>query len=66
MAVAVYISNERGATEVAFDMKATSEVVLVSPNFKGAVPIRVVSRVVPGVKVKKITGLKYVVQGEVL
>lgn len=66
MAVAVYISNERGATEVTLDTKALQEVVLVSPSFKGAVPVRLVGRVVPGVKVVRLVGVKFVVQGEVL
>lgn len=66
MAVAAYISNEKGATEIALDTKATQEVALVSPSFKGAVPVKVVSRTIPGVKVVRVVGVKFVVQGEVL
>lgn len=66
IAVAVYITNEREATEVAVDTKASTEIVIVSRNTLGAVPIRLVGRAVPGVKVKRIGNLKSIVQGEVL
>lgn len=66
MAVAVYVSNERNATEVTLDTKALQEIVLVSPAFKGAVPIRLVGRTVRGVKVVRLVGVRFVVQGEVL
>jgi hypothetical protein len=66
MAVAVYISSERGATEVAIDSKSTKEIVLVGQRFPGAVPVRIVGRAIPGVKVVRIVGEKFIVQGEVL
>lgn len=66
MAVAVYISNESGATEVAIDSKSEGEVALVGRAVPGAVPVKIVSRTVPGVKVVRVVHPKFVVEGETL
>lgn len=66
MAVAVYISNEPGATEVAIATKTSEEIAIVGSSFKGAVPIKIVGRGIPGVKVKRIVSVTKIVQGEVL
>ena len=66
MAVAVYISNEQGATEVTIDSKATKEIVEVGAAFKGAVPIRIVSRTVRNAIPVRVVGARFIVNGEAL
>lgn len=66
MAVAVYISNESGATEVAIDTKSTKEICIVGHAFSGAVPVKIVSRTIPGIKVVRIVSIIKVTQGEIL
>lgn len=66
MAVAVYITNERDATEVAVDNKATKEVCIVGRSFKGAVGIKIVSATVRNAQRVKIVPISKVVNGEVL
>ena len=68
MAVAVYISNESGATEITLDAKATQEIVIVGHGIKGAqpVPVKIVSRTISGVKSYRVVGARYMVDGETL
>ncbi len=66
MAVAVYISNERGSTEIAIDNRSTQEIVIVGGPRNGSVPVKIVSRTISGVKIVKIVGNRSVVSGETL
>lgn len=66
MSVAVYISNEPGATEVCFVPRSSKEVSLVSTRFPGAVPVRPVGIAVRGVTPVSVVGVRSIVQGETL
>lgn len=66
MAVAVYISNEKDATEVAEYNRATKEVALVGRQYPGAVPIKIVSPTIKGVQSVRIVSSRWVVTGETL
>lgn len=66
MAVPVYISNERGATEVCFVGKSSKKVVLVGPTTPGAVPVKPVGAGVRGVLQVVIGGSKEITPGETL
>lgn len=66
MAVSVYLSNEKGATEVTLDGKATKEVAIVGAAFKGATPVKIVSRTVRNAIPVRVVGTRFIVNGETL
>lgn len=66
MAVPVYISNEKGATEVAEYNRATKEIALVNPKTPGAVPVKLVSSTVRGVQAVRIVDARWITPGETL
>lgn len=59
MATAVYISNERGCTEVVIDPRSNKEVVFVGRSGGGAAPVRVVGAGVPGALHVRPTGARF-------
>jgi hypothetical protein len=66
VSVAVYITNDRDATEVAIDTKATKEITIVGGAIQGSVAVKIVNRIIPGVQVVKIVDSRWIVQGETL
>lgn len=66
MSVAVYITNDRDATEVAIDNRATKEITIVGSPRHASVAVKIVNRTVPGVQIVRIVDNRWVVQGETL
>ena len=66
MAVPVYISNEKDATEIAIVTKSTKEVSIVSQRYPGSVPVKVVSSTVRNAIQVRTVGPDHIINGETL
>lgn len=66
MAAPIYISNQRGATDILVDNKATKEAVIVGSSFPGATPVRIVGRKFSDTVVVKLVGSNFLVNNETL